>query len=49
MDLIERVLHLSPDNGNGIFEIMLLLLISLIPITTAIFSKLRRRRQRVAD
>jgi len=44
MDFIERIFHLSPDNGDGSFEAMLLLVLLLL-VAFAIRGFLRRSRR----
>lgn len=43
MDLIERILHVSPDHGSGLLESALLLVILVVPIAIATFRIFRRR------
>jgi hypothetical protein len=44
MDFIERWLHISPDGGNGTFELLILLVPVLIVVAV---HRLRRREDRV--
>lgn len=42
MDLIEKVFHVSPDGGDGTFELVLLMLVAAL---VAVRFLRRRRRQ----
>ena len=42
MDFVERIFHISPDNGNGTLEIAILIAVLLPAIVAAIW----RRRSR---
>jgi hypothetical protein len=45
MDLIERIFRISPDQGSGVLEAALLLVVSMIPIAAAV---VRSRLERCA-
>jgi hypothetical protein len=50
MDFIERILHLSPDHGDGTLEAVLLFAILAVPIAWAILRTASALRTRlVAD
>lgn len=42
MDFIERIFGFAPDDGSGLFELLLL----LIPIAGIVLLRLRARRRR---
>jgi len=44
MDFIEKIFRVSPDQGNGLLEAMILIVALVIPIA---FAVLRTRRQRL--
>ncbi|MFL5938569.1 MAG: hypothetical protein ACJ744_16545 [Gaiellaceae bacterium] len=48
MDWIEKVLHVSPDGGNGSLELLLYLVVSIVAflaVTGAARVRARRRRR----
>ena len=49
MDWIEQVLHVSPDGGNGSFELLIYLVLSVVAFLAvtgaAARSRARRRRR----
>ena len=46
MDLIEQLLHISPDGGSGIFEATLVALLVAAVLTPLTLRATRRRRRR---
>jgi hypothetical protein len=49
MDWVEKVFHISPDGGNGSFELVIYLVLSLVVFmaaTGAVRHGLARRRRR---
>jgi hypothetical protein len=46
MDLIERIFHVAPDGGNGMLELLILLLSVSVPLGVR---WLRVRRRRASD
>ena len=44
MDFIERIFHLSPDQGNGTLEFTIILVIAAIPVCVALV-RVRPKRQ----
>jgi hypothetical protein len=48
MDFIERIFHLSPDNGSGVLEAAILVAALIIPIAFGIL-RLSRKRSPVRE
>jgi hypothetical protein len=46
MDFIERIFHLSPDQGSGSYEAWLVTLVGFLVLVAVLVSKRRRRRGR---
>jgi len=46
MDFVERILHISPDHGSGMFELSLLLVVVVIML---VIRALQVRRRRNSD
>jgi hypothetical protein len=49
VDWIEKVLHVSPDGGNGSFELLMFLVLSVVAflaVTGAVARSHARRRRR---
>ena len=44
MDFIERIFHLSPDQGSGSYEAWLVSLVGFLVLATVLVSQRRRRR-----
>lgn len=42
MDFIERIFHISPDNGNGTLEIAILIAVLLPGVVAAMWRRLSR-------
>jgi hypothetical protein len=43
MDFIERLFGLSPDNGDGSTEVILLVALAMV-VTTIVYFRVKRRR-----
>jgi hypothetical protein len=43
MDFIERLFHISPDNGSGLTELALLTAVLAVPLLFAILRKRSKR------
>jgi hypothetical protein len=46
MDFIERIFHLSPDQGSGSYEAWLVILVGFLVLAAVLASQRRRRRGR---
>ena len=46
LDFVEKLLHVSPDGGNGAYEAMIVILVGLAVIASALFGYFRVRSSR---
>jgi hypothetical protein len=46
MDFVEKLFHVSPDAGNGSYEILLTVLLGFLILAGALFAYLRGRASR---
>jgi len=47
MDFVERIFHMSPDEGSGSFEVLLVLVILAIVVVLLIWRAKRQTRKRL--
>ena len=46
MDFVERIFHVSPDQGSGSYEALLTILVVSIVVAALLTSQVRKRRSR---
>ena len=49
MDFIERLFHLSPDQGSGSYEVWLVTLVGFLVLAAGLVGQRRRRRRQKKD